>query len=183
MNVERRPLTAEQLQHIGKMVVSTSDLDDLLSLLIFQLSHFVKPHDGYVILGRLPISEKIKRVEKLVKRYTDKEFQNTFAALKINLSNIFRYRNTFAHGVYQGVDQSDGCLVFTLTADDLWDPDEGIDGHVGVGILPDDLRAMADESEALVLMLESWWKLKDWRAERYPQHHAVIPRGQRPRKR
>jgi hypothetical protein len=134
-------------------------------------------------LGRLPISEKVKRAEKLINRFTDSEFQRTFEQLKVNLSNIFRYRNAFAHGVYQGVDTGDGSLVFTRTADDLWDADAGIDGHVSVGILPKDLKDMTEEARALVGQLEDWWKLKEWRAERYPQHHEVIPRGQRPRKR
>ena len=68
ITVERRPVAPEQLQHIGELILSTSDIDDLLSLLIFQFSHFVNPHDGFITLGRLPVSEKIKRAETLVKR-------------------------------------------------------------------------------------------------------------------
>jgi hypothetical protein len=182
VNVERRDLTPEQLQHIGQLLVSTSDLDDLLSLLIFQLSDFVEPHTGYIVLGRLPVSDKVKRAEKLVKRFTDKQFQELFEHLKLSLSNMFRYRNAFAHGIYQGVNPDDGSLQFVLTHDDLWDPEGGFDAHIGIGILPKDLKDMAAEAQALVGTLETWWELKDWRAERYQQSHAVIPRGQRPRR-
>jgi hypothetical protein len=181
--VNKHPLTPEVLQDIGRILVATSDLDDLLSLLIFQFSKFVDPQNGYIVLGRLPVSEKVKRAEILVKRYADGNFQSLFADLKVSLSNIFRYRNAFAHGVYQGIDESDGSLIFTLTAEDYWDPDRGFDGNVGVGILPNDLNFMATEAEKLVLSLESWWKLNDWRATRFPQHFQVIPRGQRPRRR
>jgi hypothetical protein len=179
-SIERKTIPPEILAAIGEIVIKASDLDDLLSLLIFRFTKFVYPEDGFIILGRLSVSEKVKRLSKLVEKYADTAFTEDFDTTKKAISKIFMYRNAFAHGVFQGMDSADGALVFALTANNLLE-DDGSTGHASLGVLPNDILQLAKVSGHLVQRYELAWKLKGWRAKRYAQHLRLRQPGQRPR--
>lgn len=180
-SLNRNPIDGELLAAIGQLLIGTSDLDDILSLMLFRLVPFAKPEDGFIVLGRLAISEKIKRLAKLVERKGSDELKSQFAQLKPVFSRIFLFRNAFAHGIYQGTDAQDGALVFAFTTHDLFDQEENSAAHESIGILPSQLKELAISVAGLVSELEAKWELKDWRAARYEQHFRLLQPHQRPR--
>ncbi|MSP98441.1 MAG: hypothetical protein EXR29_14740 [Betaproteobacteria bacterium] len=65
---EKKPIDPKVLAAIGTIVGNASDLDDLISLMLFKVSGMEAPADGFIIIGQLAVSQKIARLDVLLSR-------------------------------------------------------------------------------------------------------------------
>lgn len=183
--LDRHPIEPETLAAIGQIVLSVSNVDDLLSLFMFQLSRLSDPTDGFTMLGQLAISAKVARVSELLEKRGNATLIASFKEEKKAISSLLSARNAFAHGIYQGADAETGHLVFTFTSKSFLtenQPAHPVPQHEGVGFTKTEIVDLAKHATALVAELEFAWKLKEWRAIRYQQHRKVLPDDQKPRR-
>src|SRR4051812_16535262 len=116
---------------IGTIIMSASNIDDLLSLHMFNLASII-PSDGFLMIGQLAVSAKIPKIEYFLRKYATEESLANFRKSKPAIQRLFLYRNAFAHGVYQGMKQPEGMLIFALTARN-YEPENGTTVQQAIG--------------------------------------------------
>jgi len=142
------PLADAILTAIGQIVLAGSELDDALSLAMFELSQTNKA-DGYIMFGKQPISGKLASYEYLLKKYADNDRTSSFLARKRVFKRFTRMRNTLCHGIFVGREQESGRLLF-LRPSENFDPLDGATLQKAVGFPPQAiLNAPRDAADLL----------------------------------
>ena len=96
------------------LVLAWAELDGAISMMssaIFGLN----PTTGSLLMGKMRVSEKLERVVKLHKAFSQSDGANTVKRIKTDYERLARARNLIAHSKCVGVLQSDSTSLMFAT--------------------------------------------------------------------
>lgn len=151
LDIQPFPLGRQTKVAIADIILLGAEIDHLTSMALFAFAG-IEPHDGFVLIKRLQIGEKLDRLKYFVNAHGNAEFIAAFDQLVKQLATFTRIRNTLAHGVYMGMRKDTGDYYFQNTADYIVPPDDpgAVFVHRALGISDANLKLCAQNGRAII---------------------------------
>jgi hypothetical protein len=99
---------------VADIILVGAEIDHLISLALFTMAG-IEPHNGFFIIKRMQIGEKLDRLKYFVESRGHPDAMQDFDTLITHLETFTRIRNVLAHGIYMGMRQSTGEFYFQST--------------------------------------------------------------------
>jgi len=138
----------------------------------------VHPPNGFILLKRMPISEKLGRLRVFVDAHNNKAMLLSFSDIVKELEIFNTIRNDIAHGVYIGVNTLTGEFCFASTSEHF--AGEGAAFIHTVRCFSDaNLRQAVAEGEAIRAEIRSTFSVRTFHETFPSQFHAQKPQSQK----
>ena len=124
--------------------MAASEIDHLISLSLFRLAN-ISFASGFVLVGKMVISTKLKHLDYLINAHADEELCVNFSLLQNRISEFNVIRNAIAHGTFIG--DVNVSLYFDQPVD--YSDTEGHHVNKVVLITPSEIKDTANKSSSL----------------------------------
>lgn len=101
---------------IGDIFMKAADIDHLISMALFKAAS-IHETNGFILLARMDLSERIKRLKFFIEQYPDDAMRLAYQKISLKLNNFITSRNYIAHGVYIGYNRECRMYCFMKYSD------------------------------------------------------------------
>jgi hypothetical protein len=142
-------LPNDVLAAIGQLILTCSEIDDLVASAIFKVAR-IETIPGLMLLGTTQISAKLDKLQRLLELRAHPSLMDAFLKLRVELGLLLKIRNTLAHGIFIG-QHEDGYLLFSVPSTIATDqPAIGVDDQSAIIAVPAtavyEIRSLPPES-------------------------------------